>query len=162
MDYELMKKFYEQMKIPENYSAALSIKTMLEDFIAFRTDLNLQNFSNNHKPFSKPIKVFSNGMSFREMRGMEDKYIKLEIYSQPRNTKILFWIEDPIIECDLIKIILKELNKIQDFEQEKCNKYFKIFSFPDEEDKFNSYLTSLLSLLDENIEKILNKVSDRK
>ena len=156
MDYELMEKFYKEMLNVEQYSSALSIRNMLNDFISFRRDRVYNYFVNNHLPFEKTFKWSNNDTVFEFIRDISPKeHIKIDIFCEQNLSKVNFWIQNPKTKSDLIKTILEKIGEENSFKKEEDNSYLKIFKFPEEDEEMYKYLTKLFSLLDKNKENII-------
>jgi len=154
MDYQLMEKFYKEMLNMEQYSSALSIRDMLNDFIEFRRNRIHNEFLNNHSPFEK-ISPYSANTIFEYIRDIDPKeHIKLDIVSEQNQTKIEFWIQDQKVKSDLIKNILKKIGEDDNFTKEEMNSYVKTFKFPEEDELMYKYIKKLLLLLEKNKDTI--------
>jgi hypothetical protein len=154
MEIQLMGKFYKEMLDVEQYSSALCIREMLNEFIEFRRNQIRSHFKNAHSPFEKPYDAFNNGMVYEYIREISEERIKLDIYSEENKTKILFWIQDSEIEFDLIKKILEKIGEFGNFKKQEINNYEREFEFPGQEKEMYEYIERFFSLLDENKDKI--------
>jgi len=155
MDYQLMEKFYKEMLDLEQYSSALSIRDMLNDFIEFRRDRLYNHFLNNHSPFEKPYTYSTHDTVYEFIRDIAPKeYIKLDIFSEQNQTKIRFWIQDPITKSELIKSILKKIGEDNNFIKEEMNSYIKTFKFPEEDELMYKYIAKFFLLLEKNKDAI--------
>jgi len=153
MNDQPMEEFYKEMLKPDQYVSALCIRNMLYKFIEFRRDQIRDYFQNNHSPFEDQSKT-SNGIVYEKIREISEERIKLDIYSDEKTTTILFWIQEPKTELDLIKKILEKIGEYDKFKQLEKNKYVYEFEFPKQEKEMYEYITKFFSLLDENKDKI--------
>jgi hypothetical protein len=154
MDYQLMEKFYKEMLNLEQYSSALSIRDMLNDFIEFRRDRIYNEFLNNHSPFEKTFK-WHEYTAYEFIRDIAPKeHIKLDICSEQSQTIIRFKIQDSNTKSDLIKNILKKIGEDNSFTKEEINSYVKIFKFPEEDELMYKYIKKIFSLLEKNKDTI--------
>jgi hypothetical protein len=154
MDNQLMEKFYSVMVNPDKYNSALSIRDMLDKFKTFRRDRIYDRFVNNYAPFEKPYKYLKNYTGYEYIRDLTKEHIKIDIYTEEKETTIVFWIQDPKIKSDLIFGILKQLGEEKSFEKEEANYYIKVFKFPEEDEIFYKYLTKFFGLLRKNKDSI--------
>jgi hypothetical protein len=154
MDYQLMEKFYQEMKNPDNYNTALSIRTMLNDFETFRRDKIHNNFSNNHRPFSSISRGFHNDTFFHTVPELSKENMKIDVFSNENKTEVQFWIQEPKTKTDEIFEILKLIKEEQNFIKKDINCYCIEFGFPEEDEKMYKYLSKLFKLLDDNKEAI--------
>lgn len=155
MDYQLMEKFYKEMLNVEQYSSALSISDMLNDFIGFRCDRIYNNFLNDHSPFEKKSIWLNTVTIYEFIREIDPKeHIKLDICPEQNQTKICFWIQKPKTKSDLIKNILKQIGEEVSFIKKDMNSYVKIFKFPEEDEIMYKYISRFFSLLEKNKNRI--------
>jgi hypothetical protein len=151
MDYQLMEKFYKEMLNTEQYSSALSIRDMLNEFLAFRRDRLYNYFLNNHSPFEKTYKYSSNDTGYEYIRDIApNEHIKIDVWADQEQTNVCFFIDSPKTKSDLIKIILQRIGEENNFSKEDTNYYVKIFKFPDDDGKMYKYLEKLFFLLNKN------------
>ncbi|MDR2766928.1 MAG: hypothetical protein LBB82_01230 [Treponema sp.] len=154
MDYQLMGKFYKEMLDKEQYNSALSIRDMLNDLMKFRGGRIYNSFLNNHAPFEKSL-TNSTLAQYEYIRNIApDERIKIDIWSEQNQTKILFWIQDAKTKSDLIGTILQKIGEEDNFTKEGVNSYVKIFKFPEEDEMLDTYLKKLFALLDKNKDAI--------
>jgi hypothetical protein len=161
MDHQLMEKFYDQMQDKDNYSIALSIRSMVGDLIIYRRDRIYEKYINNYKPFLQLFTYSSDDTVFHKIPDITNENIKIDIVSQTKKTKMIFWIQNPNIKYDLIEVILDVLDLTGEFIKEDPNKYFKEFLFPEEEDVFYVFLSKLLSLLEKSKETIKENIDTK-
>lgn len=148
MDYQLMEKFYKEMLDSEHYNSALSIRDMLNEFPAFRRDRIHDYFVNDYAPFEKIFKHSSNDTVFSFIRDIAPKeYIKIDIWTELKQTIMRFWIQDTEITADLIGDILRNIGEENSFTKKEKNDYIKIFKFPEEDVLLYAYIKKLFALL---------------
>jgi hypothetical protein len=148
MDYQLMEKFYKEMLDSEHYNSALSIRDMLNEFPAFRRDRIHDYFVNDYAPFENIFKHSSNDTVFSFIRDIAPKeYIKIDIWTELKQTIMRFWIQDTEITADLIGDILRNIGEENSFTKKEKNDYIKIFKFPEEDVLLYAYIKKLFALL---------------
>jgi hypothetical protein len=140
MDMNIMEKFYNTIKIDDNYKTAESIKNMVNELITYRRDRIYNHFVNNHLPFDNIGKWSSHDTLFIGVSDLIDESIKFDIFAEEDKTIIKFWIQEPKIKEDYIGGILNKMNLNNDFVKEKDNSYLKEFKFPDEDDALYQYI----------------------
>jgi hypothetical protein len=156
MDYQLMGKFYEQMKIAENYSTALSISTMLAELLVFRRDRIRDRFINNHKPFFR-MGGSTYATTFEGIPEITQEPIRIEVALQQKKTLLNFWAQNQ----NLVEVVLNTTNLMNDFSKGENNIYMKEFLFPEQEKELDNYITKMLSAMTENIGKIKETINTK-
>ena len=162
MNYKLMEEFYSQMKEPENYSTALSFRTMLNDLMVFRRDKIHECFMKNYKPFLQPpAKWPFNGILLEQIPEITQGNVRLGIIAEEKQTVIKFYVHNPVISYDLIGVILGAIGLEADFTKFQDNDYTKDFLFPKQEDEMYAYVKEFLKVVGENIEKIKDSIGTK-
>lgn len=153
MKNESMNEFYDKILVSDNYEIAVGIKNMIYNLNTYRRDRIREKYANYKGPFQR-IDIYSNNVTlFRLIPKLTDQNIKLDINCNDDNTQIIFWIQEPQINSDLIGKILTDINEIRSFEKCESNKYIKTLAFPKEESKLDECLSLLLKKLEEYVNK---------
>jgi hypothetical protein len=151
MNYQLMEEFYKEMLNVEQYKSALSVKSMLDDLNEFRREHIYNHFANNHEPFEKTERWENYCTYYENIKEISSKdIIEIAVCCEENLSKIRFMITKRKTKSDLIGTILTKIDEKKNFKKENINSYFKIFKFPEEDDKLYEYLSKLFSLLDKH------------
>jgi hypothetical protein len=161
MDYQLMEKFYAHMTVAENYSTALSLRTMLDDLITFRRDKLRNRFINNCKPFDRVSDRSTWGLMFNGIFEITQENIKIEIVLHQEKTELQFWVQAPQISYDLVGIVLDTISLKNDFLKQEDNYYKKEFKFPEEEGELYTFVAALLSLMADKLGTIKEMINTK-
>jgi hypothetical protein len=145
MDTNLMDQFYNKIQEDNNnYQSALNLRSMLGDLSTYRRDRLYNYFLNRHQPFDSIGKWSSYDTLFMGITKYS-KEIKLDMLCNDDNyTKLIFWIEKPKIEHDLIYELINRIGYENEFKKESDNKYSKSFKFPEQERDLDKFIDQLL------------------
>lgn len=146
MNKPILEKFYESVVIEENFKAAISLKSMIEELPNYRIERIVDNFINNPKPFYQ-LRKMSNSMARFEGLEIDNSKYAIDIVAEIDKYKLQFWDTNFKNEGDNpAKFKLQKLGLLDDFYVVDYW-YEKMFTFPSEETKLYDYITMIMNKL---------------
>lgn len=149
MDYVILEKFYENLKIGENLNTATSIRNMLNDLPAYLAARVQNRYMANFSPFTSIWRHKDKDTVFEgfTLNG-EKQYYKLDVWCNENGYDIYFW--NTQNEQEDITSIFPNLDALKDFRpiQGEPNKVFLHIGFHEEESVFRIIDTLLKELSD--------------
>ena len=139
MDYVILEKFYENLKIGDNKKTAESIRNMLNDLPEYMASRIQTKYMSNFFPFSKIwIYAVKDAVFEGFILNEPNRYYKLDVWCNENGYDMYFW--NPKNEKEDVKNIFSEVTALKDFypkKDDEPNNIFLHLGFNEEEKVFS-------------------------
>jgi hypothetical protein len=115
MDYVILEKFYNNLKVGENLETASSIRNMMNELPSYLAARIQNKYMSNYSPFAKIWRYDNKDTVFEGFTlDGENQYYKLDVWCNENGYDMYFW--NPENEQENIKSIFANSTALSDFQ----------------------------------------------